>query len=122
MKLNPIEDVEVDVEDLGREFRRMGPLIYRYSKLEAELQLDYDDAELDLKELRSQLYLNLKRDNPEMKETERKAAIDQHQDVKDLSRSLLVIKRKLRKNRGVLDALKAKKDMLVQLGADARKE
>ena len=38
LKLNPEVDIDINVEDLDGEFRRIGPLIYRYHKEMSNIQ------------------------------------------------------------------------------------
>ena len=119
MKLNPEKDIDIDVNNLSKEFRTIGPKIYRYTKEKASLQEEMDMLEIDLKVAKSKAYGKLGSD---YKETEKKHEIELDKDVISIQKSIAEVRRDIETVRGYIDGLKANKDMLVQLGADQRKE
>ena len=76
LKLNPEVDIDINVEDLDGEFRRIGPLIYRYHKEMSNIQEDIELTELDLKDTKAILYLKIKKEEPSIKEALCKAKIE----------------------------------------------
>lgn len=120
IELNLDEDIEIDVSDLQREFRRLPVLAYRYSELKAEADEVYSLEKAKLEELRSQLYCELKANGDKLTVDHLKATIDTDKAVKEQLRVMLSAKRDLDTIKGYLDGIKIKESMLIQLGAASR--
>jgi hypothetical protein len=123
MSLNPAVDFFVDVHDLTAEFRKLPRTLFWYFQVKAAAEYDLDMAKSRLKELRGQIYGSLKA-NTAVKQTEAsiEAILDSHPDVIAAERVVAESKRIAMTCHGAVETMKAKKDSLVQLGADARKE
>lgn len=121
-ELNFEKDNTIDVANLPKEFRNLPPLIYRYSEIKAEAEETYDLKKAEHDELRSKKYLEIRSREGKITEATLEATIDTDEEVKKALRDMLSAKRDLETLKGYLESLRAKKDMLIQLGADARKE
>lgn len=115
------KDIETDVTNLTEEFRRIGPLIYRYSEMKAATSEEHSNAEEFLKQLKSQKFVQFKNEDSKRAEGLLKAMVESDPHVVQQSKLVNKVKYDLDTITGFLDGLKAKKDALVQLGADARK-
>jgi hypothetical protein len=122
IKLDPDVDLETDVDELQREFKRMAPLIHAWSEVKAASEEAYEISAAEHKELRAQTYLDLRAREGKITEATLAASIDVDPAVKKSLRNMLEKKKDFETLRGFVEGLRAKKDMLVQLGADARKE
>lgn len=122
IKLDHETDLETDIEDLQREFKRMGPLIHAYSEIKAGSSEAYEIAKAEHEELRSKKYLEFRSREGKVTEATLDAMLDTDVDVIKAQRNMLTSKRDLDTIMGYVEGLRAKKDMLVQLGADARKD
>lgn len=123
MKLNPELDLEINVKDLTSEFKKLSLLLYRYYESKADAEREFDRAKATLEEIKAYVYTSLKSD-PNKKHTEKsvEAEIEANEDVRRVHDLMLDTKRDLATWIGAVESMKAKKDMLIQLGADARKE
>lgn len=123
MELNPADDVQINVAKLDEEFRILPALIYRYSEMRAESGYEADIAEAEYKEIRAEVYKNILTTN-DKKPSEKtiESEIDINPLVKAAKRKALQTKRDHETIKGYLDSLRAKKDMLIQIGSDRRKE
>lgn len=120
MELDLDTDIEIDVSDLQKEFRRLPALAYRYSEMKAEADEAYGLAKAELEELRSILYCQLKASGEKYTVDHLKAEIDTNEDVTEQVRVVLTAKRDLDTIKGYLDGIKMKESMLIQLGAASR--
>lgn len=121
-KLDFDKDNTIDVADLTKEFRNFPPTIYRYAEIEAEAEETYGIKKAEHEELRSAKYLEFRQKEGKITEATLEAMLDTDAEVKAAQREMLSAKRDLETLKGYLESLRAKKDMLIQLGADARKE
>lgn len=120
--LNYEKDNTIDVTDLKAEFQTLAPLIYRYSEIKAQAEHEYDLRKAQLDELKSEKYINIKSSGEKITEKNLEALIDIDPEVKTKLREVLEAKRDVETLKGYCESLRAKKDMLIQLGADSRKE
>lgn len=120
--LDPEADIEIDKHALAKEFRLYPPIYYRYCMEVSYAQEKVNDAKLGLKEIRGRVYLDLKNHATKYSETHLGMLIEQDPLVSAQTKLLGQYEYELRNFEGFLQALKFKKDCLVQLGADARKE
>lgn len=121
-ELNFEKDNTIDVASLQKEFRNFPPTLYRYSEIKAEAEETYDIKKAEYEELRSEKYIAIKSKEGKVTEANLSAMIEVDPDVKKALREMLAAKRDLETIKGYVESLRAKKDMLIQLGADSRKE
>lgn len=123
MELNPELDLVINAADLNLEFRKFSVLFYRYycEKANAEKQRDISKAKL--KEMKALVYKTIK-NNPTIKHTEKslEAEIDMDPMVVEMHSKFIEAEHNVSTITGAVESMRAKKDMLMQLGADARKE
>lgn len=123
MELNPEVDLEVDVGNLSTEFRKFSVILYRYSKYRAQVNAQRDMAKAILKELKATTRKRIKADIS-VKHTENsiEAEIDTDPLVMEAQRKFIRAEHDASTWDGAVESMRAKKDCLIQLGADARKE
>ncbi len=123
MELNPDLDLDVDLHNLTTELKRLSLLLYRYYKHKAKLEAARDLAKAVLKETRAEVYKEIKSDTT-TKYTENGIEAKQDTDprVMEAQRKLIRAEHDAETWVGAVDSMKAKKDMLIQLSADSRKE
>jgi len=123
MELNPEKDLSVNVSDLNYEFRNFSIVFYRYCSLKADVEKKRDIAKARLKEAKAVTYKRIKSD-PSVKHTEKslEAEIDTDAYVLDAQMRLIEVEHEAATWAGAVDSMRAKKDMLMQIGADARKD
>jgi hypothetical protein len=122
IKLDPDKDLETDVNELQREFKRMAPLMNGWSEVRANAEEAVEIAEAELKELRSEKYIEIKSKEAKVTEAHVSAQLDVDPDIKKAVRNVITLRKDYETIKGFVESLRFKKDMLVQLGADARKE
>jgi len=123
MDLNPEKDVTINVSRLTDEFQMLPLLMYRYSQIRAESGYVADLEEALLKEVRAEVYKSCiqgydKKPSDKVLEAE----VEVHPKVVAQRRKALEAKRDHETVKGYVESIKAKKDMLIQLGSDRRKE
>lgn len=116
------KDNTIDVANLQKEFRNFPPTLYRYSEIKAEAEEAYDLKKAEYEEKRAETYIAIKQREGKITEANLDAMIETDGDVKKALREMLSAKKDLETIKGYVESLRAKKDMLIQLGADARKE
>jgi hypothetical protein len=122
IELNPDTDNMIDATDLGTEFREFPPKLFRYSEKKSDAERDHDLAKNRYEEVRAQVYLEIKRGGEKVTEKHLDALIEVDVRVQGAFVTMVQAKRDLETLKNFVDSLRAKKDMLIQLGADARKE
>jgi hypothetical protein len=123
MELNPEVDLLVNVDTLTTEFKNLSLTLYRYYKHKAQVEAHRDMAKAMLKETKALAYKRIKAD-VSVKHTEKsmEAEIDTDPNVMAAQQKLIRAEHDASTWGGAVDSMKAKKDMLIQLGADSRKE
>jgi hypothetical protein len=123
MELNPEIDLSVDVNNLSSEFKQLSLTLYRYYKQKAAVECLRDVAKARLKEVKAITYKRIKSDST-VKHSEKsmEAEIDTDPAVLEAQTKFIRTEHDASTWGGAVDSMKAKKDMLMQLGADARKE
>lgn len=123
MELNPDVDLIVNVADLQTEFRVFPTTLYQYCKQKAKINAQRDLAKAKLKEARALAYKRFKSDTS-IKRTENhiEAEIDSDPQVIEAQMNLIQAEHNSSTIEGTVESLRAKKDCLIQLGADSRKE
>lgn len=122
MKLNPSEDLEIDSTDLQAEFKKLPRTIHAYCEQKADAEREYDRLKFLLEEVRAKVYKDLRGSGVKHTEKSLEAELDCHPDVLAVQDMMLTAKRELATWIGGVESLRAKKDCLIQLGADARAE
>ncbi len=122
MKLNPEKDLDIDVKDLTSEFKKLSLLLFRYYEKKAEAEREYDKFKQTYEEIRARVYRELKVSGEKHTEKSLEAAIDANEDVLSIQNMMLDAKRDLGTWIGAVESMKAKQNMLIQLGSDRRKE
>lgn len=123
MELNPDLDLVINVADLTAEFRTFPTKLYQYSRQKAEANAKRDVAKAKLKEVRAEIYKFLKSDTT-TKRTENHIEAELDSDPKVMEALLKLIKAEhdAATIDGAVESMRAKKDCLIQLGSDRRKE
>ena len=123
MELNPITDLAVDATDLTEELRKLPLLLFRYYQELAEAERLQDVAKAALDEAKAVSYRQNKSD-ASVKHTEKslEAAIETDAKVNEARQRYFDARHNALTFRGAVESMKAKKDSLVQLAADRRKE
>lgn len=123
MELNPEVDLEINVANLTEEFKKFPVLMYRYSQYRAKIEAQRDMAKAKLKEIRAVARKKVKSDLT-VKHTENsiEAEIDTDPTVIEANLKYIRAEHDATTWAGALDSMRAKKDCLIQLGSDRRKE
>ncbi len=121
-ELNFEKDNEIDIDNLTKEFRSLPSILYGYREIEAKASEDFDLRKAEFKELRSAKYLEFRSREGKITESTLEAMLDTDPQIKEALRTMLSTKRDLETIRGYSESICFKKDMLIQIGADARKE
>lgn len=122
-KLDIDKNHKIDAANLPFEFRHMPVILFHYGQAKAEAQYHCDLAQARYKEMEDRLYCQFKSDK-DNKCTDKQAEALAKSDpqVIELKNTYFSIKKDVGTLVAYLECLRAKKDMLIQLGADARKE
>jgi hypothetical protein len=123
MELNPETDLEIDVNDLTAEFKKLSLMLFRYYQNKAKVEAQRDIAKAKLKETRAIVRKRIKLDTS-VKHTESslEAEIDTDPQVIEAQNKFVRAEHDAATWYGAVDSMKAKKDCLIQLGSDRRKE
>ncbi|MDX1471019.1 MAG: hypothetical protein R3213_05950 [Flavobacteriaceae bacterium] len=123
IKFDINENHKIDNARLSHEFRWMPVILFHYGQAKAEAQYQCDLAEARYKEAEQSKYFHYKSDK-ELKYTDKQAEAAAKSDAQviELKNTYFAIKKDVGTLVAYLESLRAKKDMLIQLGADARKE
>lgn len=123
IELNPEKDLDIDLPNLSTEFREFPLKLYRYSQYRADVESKRDIAKANLKELRASLYKKIK-SNPNEKHTQSslEAEVDSDPLVAAAVRALIRAEHDATTWAGAVESMRSKKDVLIQLGSDRRKE
>lgn len=122
MELNPEVDLSIDIHNLTTEFRQLPGLLFRYYQYKAKIEAIRDNAKARLKEARAVVYKEIKISGTKHTEKSMEAEIDMNPDVLKAQMSFIKAEHDATTWGGAVDSMKAKKDMIIQLGADSRKE
>lgn len=123
MELNPEIDLSIDVTDLTSEFKKLSLTLFRYYQHKAKIESLRDIAKAKLKEVKASTRKRIKLDST-VKHTESsmEAEIDTDPAVIEAQIRLIKTEHDATTWSGAVDSMKAKKDCLIQLGSDRRKE
>ena len=121
-ELNISEDHHIDLPNLRDEFSKFPIILYAYSEAKADAEKVYDLDKSFIKEIEAQVYVELKTSGEKYTENHAKAAVDCDPRVLEARKKMYDSKRTYNTLRNYVETLHSKKDMLMQLGADLRKE
>jgi cell fate (sporulation/competence/biofilm development) regulator YmcA (YheA/YmcA/DUF963 family) len=123
MELNPEIDLIINTADISSEFRSFSIVFYRYCEKKADIEKQRDIAKAKLKEVKAVVYKQIK-NNVMVKHTEKsiEAEIDSHPIVLEAQNKLIEAEHDASTIGCAVESMKAKKDMLIQIGSDRRKE
>ena len=123
MELNPDIDLSIDTSNLTSEFKKFPIVLYRYSQQRAKVEAIRDVAKAKLKETRAIVRKKIKADTS-IKHTENsiEAEIDTDPSVLEAQNKLIRAEHDATTINGAVESMRAKKDCLIQIGADLRKE
>ena len=122
-KLNPEKDFDIDINNLSAEFRFLPILMYRYTQAKAVANQTYEERKAFLKELKAVIFKSiLQKEDKKPPDSVMSAEIDSTEEVAAVTKEVIQAQHDLHTLMGAVDSIKAKKDMLIQIGADARKE
>lgn len=123
MEMNPEVDLFIDIHNLTGEFRNLPVTLFRYYQHKAKVEATRDVAKARLKEVRAITYKRIKSDTTK-KHTENSmdAEIETDPDVQKAQQGYIRAEHDATTWAGAVDSMKAKKDSLIQLGSDRRKE
>ena len=123
MELNPDVDLSIDVSDLTAEFRKFPITMYRYSQYRAKVEAQRDMAKAKLKEVRAIVYKRVKSDtSAKHTQTSIEAEIDTDPLVMEAQMKFVRAEHDATTWAGAVESMRSKKDCLIQLGSDRRKE
>jgi hypothetical protein len=123
MELNPDKDLEIDISNLTTEFKVFPVTMYRYSQYRAKIETQRDIAKARLKEVRATVYKKIKADvSAKHTQSSIEAEIDTDPTVIDAQMKLIRAEHDATTWAGAVESMRAKKDVLIQLGSDRRKE
>lgn len=123
MELNPEVDLSIDVANLTAEFKSFPRTMYEYSKYRAKIEAQRDLMKAKLKEARAISYKKFKSDTTtKHTQSSLEAEVDSDPLVMEANMKLIKAEHDATTWSGALESMRAKKDCLIQLGSDRRKE
>jgi len=123
MELDPDTDLSINVADLSNEFRHFPTVFYQYCLQKAKIEASRDIAKTKLKEARAVCYKKIKSDlSTKLTEKGIESEIDTDPSVMEANLKFIRAEHDASTWCGAVDSMKAKKDCLIQLGSDRRKE
>ena len=123
MELNPEIDLAIDVANLTNEFRNFSLVMYRYSLHRAKVETNRDMAKAKLKEIKAIAYKRVKSDiSSKHTQSSLEAEVDTDPTVIEAQTKLIRAEHDATTWAGAVESMRAKKDCLIQLGSDRRKE
>ena len=123
MELNPEKDLEIDVTNLTSEFKSFPIVMFRYSQQRAKVEAQRDVAKAFLKETRAIVYKRVKSDvSAKHTQISLEAEIDTDPVVIEAQKKLIRAEHDASTWAGAVESMRSKKDVLIQLGSDRRKE
>jgi hypothetical protein len=123
VELNPDVDLSIDINSLTSEFRQFPLLMYRYSQYRAKIETQRDMAKARLKEIRAEAYKKAKSDvSVKHTQSSLEAEVDTDPAVMEAQKKFIRAEHDATTWSGAVESMRAKKDVLIQLGSDRRKE
>ncbi len=119
---NHATDNRINVADLQEEFREFPSTLYSYLEDKTRAESLYDVMKSQYEEMRAQVYVEIKNSGEKVTENAVDARIEIDSRVKEAKYRMFEAKRDAETIKNYVESLRAKKDCLIQLGADSRKE
>lgn len=116
------KDKLIDSTDLQNELLKLPSLLYFYGNKKVQAEYEYEVLKAKHEEVRSQEYIKYKSGPEKLTEANVKAMMDTAISVLNVQNKMLEAKRDLNTIKNYMETLHAKKDMLIQLSANQRKE
>lgn len=116
------KDNRINVADLHTEFQIFPSSLFAYCEAKSSAEQVYDLLKQQLEELEAETYIAVKNSGEKVTEKGAESLVTVDPAVKAMRVELINAKRDLETMKNYVESLRAKKDMLIQLGADARKE
>lgn len=120
--LNLDSDNRINPTSLTDEFREFSPTLYSYLEAKAEAKSIFENLKSAYEEASAEQYLAIKSSGEKVTEKHVEALLETNPGLKVKKLEMLKAKRDLDTVENYVESLRAKKDMLIQMGADARKE
>lgn len=120
--LDPMNDASIEITELSEEMRMTPLKIYRYSAKLAEANRLAMSLERQVKEVKAEEYLRVKREEVKVTEAHTSALVDVSSKVKAAYEAYFDAQRDADTLRGMVKALEAKNDNVRSLSASARAE
>jgi len=122
MKLDPNKDILIDMDNLNEDFRKHPLLFYRYSQKYAILSRKHDDLKENMKQIRSMEYVRIKREIGKISDKNTEAEVDVSELVIASRNEMLEARQEMDILKGFVEALRMKKDAMIQISANQRAE
>lgn len=120
--MNLGSDNKIDASNLQQEFLVFPSVLYSYCEAKSEAGKVYETLKQQCEEAEAEAYIRFKSGPDKVTEKHVEALIATDPVIKGLKLQLIAANRDLETTKNYVESLRAKKDMLIQLGADARKE
>ncbi len=119
---NPARDHIINVARLQEDLVAFPTILYFYTCKKADAEREYEASKFNYDEARAAVYLMTKNSGEKVTEKHLESILDIDTTVMSAKSNMLNSKHSFETIKGYVDALRAKKDMLVQLSADMRTE
>ena len=116
------KDNKIDVAFLTEEMINFPSTIYSWLEEKATAESRYDYASSLYEQVRSETYLAIKASGEKITEANVEARIATNEKVREAELNMFKAKRDLETLKNYVESLRAKKDMIIQISADRRKE
>ena len=119
---NFTRDNLIDVSNIREELRDFPSTLYSYLENKSDLEASYESSKANYEMVRSQVYIEVKSTTEKVTEAAAEARINTDPRVLSAQDRMFKLKRDFETLKNYTESLRAKKDMLVQISADLRKE
>ena len=115
-------DNTIDVTNLSEELRVLPSIMFGYREILAKAEEESAIKKAEYEELCAAKYLEIRAKEGKITESTLEAMIEVDLEVKAAKRAMLEAQRDYKTLDGYMESMRAKKDSLIQLSADQRKE
>lgn len=119
---DPVKDLKIDTTNLAEELQHYPSIRFFYAENRADSEAEYDQLKAEYEEVKDEIYLALKASGEKMTEAHIEAKVNTDAAVKEAKQNVIRVKRDLESHKNYCDCFKDKKDVLIQLNVDQRKE
>lgn len=120
--MKPAQDLQINVANLPDEYEKFPSVLYAYAEAKSSASEIFDRMKAELKDIEASVYIEIKSGPEKVTEKNLEALVQVDPRVKTSRQALFKAERDLETCKNYVESLRAKKDMLIQLGADSRKE